>query len=119
MLGIKPQVSRPQPITIQNELLDPHSISFLPKRKIHMPELSNSSLLFKIFSLYTNTFFPSSCQVSDASSMEGFTLTAKQIQDTTFKSIISKKFQSSLMHTLVQTYENHWGLGQVCEEGGL
>jgi hypothetical protein len=40
------------------------------------------SFLFKIFSLYTNTFFPSSWKVTDASSIKGFILIAWPVQDT-------------------------------------
>jgi hypothetical protein len=45
-------------------------------------------LLFNIFSIYTNPFPPSPWQVTDTSSIQGFSLTS----DTAFEFIISLKF---------------------------
>jgi hypothetical protein len=51
------------------------------------------SLLSNVISLYTNAFFG---QVTDASSIKGFILTAELLQNTAFYFIVSSKFLSNV-----------------------
>jgi hypothetical protein len=58
------------------DLPPPPFFPFFFAKRLYVSESPISSLLFEIFSLYTNAFlFPLSWQVTDASNIKGFILT--------------------------------------------
>jgi hypothetical protein len=66
---------------------------------------------------YATIFFSLSWQATDASSIKGFIPTAKPVQDSAFKFIISLKFVFLGAISPVQTNENHCG-SKGCKEAG-
>lgn len=89
---------------------------FLIKKECTCPSCQ-TSLLFKLFHLYSNTIFPLSWKVMMSAALKVLCWLYTQFRTLVW---VHHQLEVSLLgaRSLFQTNESHWGLSQRCKEDG-